>query len=288
MKRFLSLFLVSILILALLPVSSFALNTKQPISFKHKTNYICPGKTLQLQISTSIKEKITYEYASSDEAVATVSAKGVVKGLTKGEATITCSAVTASGKKYSFKTNVIVVEPIKKIKVAEKDFNLAIGIEWPLTPVITPENATMQEIEWSSSNEKVATISDDGIITTLSKGRTTITAKAKDGSNIKGQININVKEYDLIITTKKGEDIEYVTGSGMFGIGYSSKNDLVYLGDGGGIGFNAVHVTPVAPGEDVVTISISDYWTRRTRRIVTTVFIAPSAFDEGKKDSTDK
>ena len=61
-------------------------------------------------------------------------------------------------------------------EVEEKTINITARVE--------PENATNKKLKWSSSNLEIATISDEGILTLIKQGRTTITAKATDGSGV--------------------------------------------------------------------------------------------------------
>ncbi len=49
-----------------------------------------------------------------------------------------------------------------------------------LTATVTPENAADKSVTWSSSNESVATVTPDGIVTAVAAGEATITAKAGD------------------------------------------------------------------------------------------------------------
>ena len=58
---------------------------------------------------------------------------------------------------------------------------------------ITPSNATFKQLTWSSSNETIATVDENGLITAKAIGTATITAKATDGSNRSGRITVTVK-----------------------------------------------------------------------------------------------
>ena len=61
-----------------------------------------------------------------------------------------------------------------------------------LTAVILPTNASNQMVEWKVSNESVATISENGLLTAVSNGVVTVTASAKDGSGVATQKSFNV------------------------------------------------------------------------------------------------
>ena len=61
-----------------------------------------------------------------------------------------------------------------------------------LSVVISPGNAANQTVEWNASNEAVATISQDGLLTAVSNGIVIVTATAKDGSGVEGTKSIQV------------------------------------------------------------------------------------------------
>ena len=62
-----------------------------------------------------------------------------------------------------------------------------------LSAYISPSNATNKEIVWSSSNTKVASVSNKGMVTAVSSGTATITATAVDGSGKKASCLVTVK-----------------------------------------------------------------------------------------------
>ena len=57
---------------------------------------------------------------------------------------------------------------------------------------ILPENAGTKELEWSSENPEVATVDADGVVTGKKKGKTIITAKTKDGTDITASTTLTV------------------------------------------------------------------------------------------------
>ena len=56
---------------------------------------------------------------------------------------------------------------------------------------VLPEN-TYELISWASSNPRVATVSENGVITAVAAGEVNITAATQDGSNVKGSAYIKV------------------------------------------------------------------------------------------------
>lgn len=89
---------------------------------------------------------------------------------------------------------------IKSISPAEKKIALAPDVTWQAEVVFKPEDATNKALEWKSSDEKVATVDENGVITGIKKGKCKITASTTDGSKKNAAISVEVKDYDLVIT----------------------------------------------------------------------------------------
>jgi len=62
-----------------------------------------------------------------------------------------------------------------------------------LTAAIAPQNADIQKVTWSSNNPAIAAVNDDGVVSGVSVGSTTITATAIDGGFV-ARVNITVVE----------------------------------------------------------------------------------------------
>ena len=71
---------------------------------------------------------------------------------------------------------------------------LEIGDTLQIIATLNPDNASVAQFEWQSSDESVASIDINGKVTALKPGITTITAKTTDGSNIDANITLNVVE----------------------------------------------------------------------------------------------
>ena len=115
----------------------------------------------------------TVEWSSSDETVVTV-ANGTVTAKGFGTATITAKA---GSKTATCEVTVVPKEiPATAITLSDTTLNLQKGNTATLTATVTPENST-DAVEWSSSDESVATIAN-GVVTAKGIGTATITAKA--------------------------------------------------------------------------------------------------------------
>lgn len=203
-------------------------------------------------------------WTSSNENVAKVSAYGSIQGVSTGDAVITATAKDGSGIAASCK--VTVVSPVKKISFEEKSISIPVDESLHLVAIIEPEDATIKDVVWTSSNEKVVTVDEFGVITGVANGNATITVAAVDGSNVKVSIPITVEDFDLIFTDKKPQNVKYYYDSGRFTITGSVKTGNVSIPDMyirlsavvvGGLASDDVEVTPVNPGADVVTIKVN-------------------------------
>nr|MCR4807722.1 Ig-like domain-containing protein [Lachnospiraceae bacterium] len=123
----------------------------------------------------------TVTWKSDNESVATVSDNGLVTALSKGTAAIT--ATTHNG--LSAVCSVTVTEkpvPVQGLLIDPMEKRLEIGESFTINPTIIPENATNKKIIWKSTNNNIATVSDNGVVTAgETPGVVTITATTEDG-----------------------------------------------------------------------------------------------------------
>ena len=154
-----------------------------------KTSTTNPTVTITPTITPSNATNKGVTWSSSNPAVATVNASGVVTYVKAGTTTITATAQDGSGVKGT--CTVTCTENIKVTGITIA--NQTISTTNPtvtITPTITPSNATNKGVTWSSSNPAVATVNASGVVTYVSAGTTVITATAKDGSGVKGTCSV--------------------------------------------------------------------------------------------------
>lgn len=144
--------------------------------------YLNIGSTMTLvaKVEPSDATIQSVTWSSSNPSVATVSSSGLVKGIKKGVAKISC--MTNSGKKVATCT-VSVVKSVTKVTLDRSSAILYLGDALKLESTIYPVDASVQDVSYSSSNTNVATVSSKGLVTPLNLGRTVITVKTKDGGH---------------------------------------------------------------------------------------------------------
>ena len=122
----------------------------------------------------------TVTWASSDESVATVDEEGMVSALQPGAVTITASTVNGLTATSTVKV-VAAAIPVKTITLTRTKVDIELGRSITLRPNIAPANATDKSVTWTSSDEKVATVSSTGVVNTLTLGTATITVTTTNG-----------------------------------------------------------------------------------------------------------
>lgn len=81
---------------------------------------------------------------------------------------------------------------ITSVSVDDDTQTLAIGDTTTLKAIISPLDATFPLLSWSSSDENIAVVDEDGLVTAKSQGKCTIQCTAMDGSGIYGTVEIEV------------------------------------------------------------------------------------------------
>jgi len=284
MKKALSIITTIMILFCLFAIPASAANAVpvENITLNAETATVAIGKSFSLKATIQPKNATVkkVEWISSDESIATVK-NGNVKGIALGTVTITAKATDESS--ISASAEITVIQPVKKVALSDSKISLAPGTTWKLKANIDPQTASIKDIIWTSSNEKVAKVDENGIVTAIGKGTAKITATAADGSKAKAIATVKVEKFDLVFTSKAPQIVEYYYGSGSFKIKGSVKNGNVSIPNIdtsmfvmmiGGKQREEVSVTPVKPGTDVVTIKVG------SKKYKYTVFVAPEVFEE--------
>ena len=170
------------------------------VSVSPKTATLAEGETQNLTFTVKPDNAAikTVTWSSEPESVATVSADGTITAIAEGTAVITAIADDGSAKSDTCTVTVLPEEekPVKaaSITVTPDKVSLNAGETKQLTKTIAPEDTTNKNVTWSSSNESVATVTEDGLIKAIAKGTAVITATAEDGSDVKGTCTVTVTE----------------------------------------------------------------------------------------------
>lgn len=144
---------------------------------------------------------ISFNFASSDEEVATVDKDGKVKVLKAGECDITTTLMQDSEKVAEKTTHVKAFYEVESITLDSNEGKLTVGNSHTIKATVAPEDVAAETtIEWSSSNEKVATVDSNGKVTAVSSGNATITATAGEES---ANYEVTVEQPKKVTTSNK-------------------------------------------------------------------------------------
>lgn len=153
--------------------------------------------TLKAEVLPENATNKAVKWTSRDEAVATVDQAGVVTAVAEGDVRIyvTC------GKVNAYATVTVTAAPIRveKITLSKTELPLFVGATEKLTFTIDPANATDQTTAWTTSNEKVATIADDGTVTAVAEGTADITLTI-DEKTATCKVTVSVPEMESVST----------------------------------------------------------------------------------------
>lgn len=132
----------------------------------------------------------TVEWTSSDPSVAAVDQRGEVTAVSAGNATITA---TAGGKSASCQVTVNV--PLKGITITGNQTSIRKGATAQLSVTFDPEDTTdSKTVIWSSDDSGIASVNQNGLVTAVADGTTTIRARA---GSVEGTYLITVEEVPL-------------------------------------------------------------------------------------------
>ncbi|MCD8039690.1 MAG: Ig-like domain-containing protein [Lachnospiraceae bacterium] len=207
-------------------VTLTVVNTNPYVEVTGTGNILANGKSMQLSAGS-----VTVDWYSSNESLATVNAKGVVKAAKtgSGEVTITAKAV---GGTHSGTYTVTVGAAVKNVGVtiendgtAETVTGQTLGADLvngyngqSIKLGALLDGAESDNVTWKSSSAKIATIDEDGNVELLKNGKVTFTATATDGSKKKGKVIIQVTKQ--VTSMSPADDISEIT------VGYKKSVQL--------------------------------------------------------------
>lgn len=202
--------------------------------------------------------ELTVAYTSSDEKVATVNAStGEVTMLKVGETTITATFTENEdyeGAAVSYTLTVIKDDAVLSFAISSVNAGLAEGT---YTQAVTTTPADLS-VTYSSSDETVGTVADDGTVTLLKKGSTTITANfagnaSYNSANASYTLNVVVDYTTLPFSYTSGKSgigetlTTGTTGLMQSGLGSDYKSSPYLKFDN--TGDYIILKTDAAPGE---------------------------------------
>lgn len=187
-------------------------NPVQAVSLNKTYAEIRVGEKLQLSATCfpSNADDKTITWYTGDSSVATVE-NGVVIGKSLGITTIQANSVNGKEAKCTIS---VVPTRVANVSLDKTELILNANDTYQLTARVTPVDATNASLVWGSSNDRVATVNGEGIITAIASGTATITASTTDGTKISATCIVTVKTPVTSIFVNP-DDVELLIGDQM-------------------------------------------------------------------------
>ena len=177
-----------------LPVSTISLPQESSIV---KTE----SMKLEYSILPLASDNQKLKWSSNATYIASVDeSTGVITAHKVGDAVITATATDGSGISAS---TTIHVTPLKVSHIDMlKEISLLRSLTKQIEVNIAPELADNKTLKWTSDNEDVATVTQEGVVKGLKVGNANITATATDGSEVSATCKVTVKPVVIDLSTK--------------------------------------------------------------------------------------
>lgn len=166
------------------------------IQFTDKNITMKKGKTAKIRYKVQPSgAQTTISWESSSPDVATVSDNGTVTTIADGQTNIV--ATLANGQTATCKLSVASV-PAKTIRFKKAKLSMAAGSTATLQYQITPKSASIKAVTWSSSNEEVVTVDEDGLITAVGVGKADVVGRTHNGKAAKCRITVKTQKASAV------------------------------------------------------------------------------------------
>lgn len=170
--------------------------------YKHMGLFVGGSGKIRYSVLPGNATNTNVTFKSLNEKVATVDANGVVTGVSEGNADI---VITTEEGGFEAKCTVRVdgIDARGIERVGDKTVTMGLNQTRQLQVKITPSDTTNKNVQWTSSNNSVATVDSNGVVTSKNSGSTIITATTHNG--LKTEFFIEVETSVTNITLNSNE-----------------------------------------------------------------------------------
>lgn len=134
-------------------------------------------------------------WASENPGVVTVSANGVVTGVGPGTAVVRVTAVADARVSAAA---LLTVTPARSVRLSTAPTTLWVGDDASLAATVDVDSTQSRDVQWSSSQPTVASISTSGVVTAIGVGITTIRVSAAADPRLQDSVRLEVRPARLV------------------------------------------------------------------------------------------
>lgn len=167
------------------------------------------------------------------------------------------------------------VIPAQKVSVNVTETELWVGQKVSLSATVMPENASYSNIVWTSSDEKIAAVSEDGVVTAIREGDVSITASVIGDTELAASCNVTVKQQATSVKVpqqhyymKAGNELTIALvlspqSAQLSSLSWKSSDETVVSVDSKGVihaianGTATITVYSVIDGEELASIQLT-------------------------------
>lgn len=160
---------------------------------KAYTTFTLYAKDFEPINATKADGEITWE--STKPEVATIDENGVVTALSEGNTVITACYSTGTSEIERTTYNLTVkgfAEVVDSIECVSSISLSRVGMTETLVPVVKPDNAVNKAVKYESKDKTIATVTDNGVVTAVAPGTTTIVITSVAKPSVKAEVQVIV------------------------------------------------------------------------------------------------
>lgn len=170
--------------------------------YQHMGLFVGGSGKIRYSVLPSNATNTNVTFKSLNEKVAIVDANGVVTGVSEGNADIVITTEEGGFEaKCTVRVDGIYARGIER--VGDKTVTMGLNQTRQLQVKITPSDTTNKNVQWTSSNNSVATVDSNGVVISKNSGSTIITATTHNG--LKTEFFIEVETPVTNITLNSNE-----------------------------------------------------------------------------------
>lgn len=170
--------------------------------YQHMGLFVGGSGKIRYSVLPSNATNTNVTFKSLNEKVAIVDANGVVTGVSEGNADI---VITTEEGGFEAKCTVRVdgIDARGIERVGDKTVTMGLNQTRQLQVKITPSDTTNKNVQWTSSNNSVATVDSNGVVISKNSGSTIITATTHNGLKTEFFIEVGTPVTNITLNSNE-------------------------------------------------------------------------------------